>query len=398
MKGPTAVCFALIAGLVNSSSPAAQELLLAKSGEPGGLDPSLVQEARAAMDRGVRWLVSQQRPEGHWSNPEFPALTALPLWALVRAGARDPKVIDPAVRYILSCVRENGAIYRDPSEDRKGGGLSTYNTAICMVALHEVGDPKLTPVVLKAREFVARSQHLGGDIYHGGMGYDPATGRPYADLSNSYMAYEAMRLTEAAEDFRSPGAKRQDLDWDAALEFLARTQNLPDVNPQPWVSDDPNERGGFVYRPDASQAGTYTDDKGVVRFRTYGSMTYAGLLSLIYARVDRNDPRVRSAFDWAVRHWTLEENPGMGPDGLYYFYNVLSKSLAAYGRDLLPREGAEPVNWRAALVRKLLCLQKIEPETGYGYWVNDQSGRWWESDPVLVTSYALLALEIASAL
>lgn len=362
-----------------------------------GVSPSLSHEGRAAVSRGVRWLLAQQQEDGHWSNPDFPALTALPLWALLKSGESHPDAVARAVRYIVSCAHEDGSIWREPKEQRKGGGLSTYNTAICMVSLHLTGDPRWVPIVQKARRFLAGSQHLGDDIYEGGMGYDPQTGRPYADLSNSYIAYEAMRLTQNLNDLQSEAGEQTDLNWEAARRFLARLQSMPGTNAPDWVGNNPDERGGFIYRPDQSQAGTFTDTDGVVRFRTYGSMTYAGLLSLIYADVDRTEPRVISAFDWAQRHWTLEENPGMGQEGLYYFYNVLSKALAAYGQDVLQPPGGQPINWREELIRKLVNLQKIVPETGEGYWVNE-AGRWWESDPVLVTAYALIALEVALGL
>lgn len=388
---PTIALSALIATCALAEEDAV--VLQSREGQPGPLDPSLRNEAKAAIDRGVKWLAAKQQEDGYWSNQDFPALTALPLWALVRGGYKDTDSLTKAKDYLLSCVHEDGSIFREAKEAIKGGGLSSYNTALCMVALHELGDPTLNPVILKARQFMAKNQHLGGDMYRGGFGYDPGTGRPYADLSNSYIAYEAMRLTEAVEDFRAGGEGRADLDWQAAVEFLDRVQNRGSEKNE-WASDDPKEKGGFIYRPDASQAGTFTESNGVVRFRTYASMTYAGLLSLIYAKVDRNDERVRSAFDWALNHWTLQVNPGMGQDGLYYFYNVLSKCLAAYGRDQLHQPDGRVINWRAELVKKLLDVQKIDPETGNGYWVND-AGRWWEADPVLVTSYSLLALEVA---
>ena len=44
-------------------------------------------------------------------------------------------------------------------------------------------------------------------------------------------------------------------------------------------------------------------------------------------------------------------------------------------------------NWRKELALEL--LNKQDPK---GYWINE-NGRWWERDPILVTSYALLALE-----
>ena len=49
--------------------------------------------------------------------------------------------------------------------------------------------------------------------------------------------------------------------------------------------------------------------------RSYASMTYAGLLSFIYVNVDKNDDRVKSAVQWIAKHFTVEENYGMGAQG-----------------------------------------------------------------------------------
>ncbi len=346
---------------------------------------SLAREARAAIDRGITWLVKQQQSGGYWSRKEFPALTALPLWALVKSGRAPDDAVNSAVDYLLSCAHPDGSIWVEPEGKDKKGGLVNYNTAVCMVALHATDRTNLVPVVQRARRFLAKTQHLGNDKFRGGMGYDADAGRPYADLSNSYMAYEAMRLTQSVEDLRKDGDARVDLDWKAAQEFLAQVQNRDKATP--------DDRGGFIYHPGESKAGTVTGEDGTVRFRSYGSITYAGLLSLIYAEVDRNDPRVISAFDWATRHWSVNENPGMGQRGIYFFFNVLSKALAVVGRDRFNLPDGRSVNWRAELIEKLVNLQKIDPQGG-GFWSNSEN-RWWEADPILVTSYSLLALEIA---
>ncbi len=350
------------------------------------LDRSLINEGQAAIRRAQAWLVSLQKPNGGWSDDHFPALTALPLWAFAMGEHPDRQAImQRAVAHILTYVQPDGGIYRH-IEGRRGGGLSNYNTALCMTALHAVGDRELVPVILNARRFLAAAQHRSDDIFHGGMGYDRLTDRAYVDLNNSAIAYEAMRLTQSVEEFRPTGSAQADLDWEAARRFLAQVQHDETAGSR--------EAGGFFYRPDADpKAGVSTNEAGKVVFRAYGSMTYAGMLSLIYADVSRDDPRVRSAFDWAARHWTLEENPGSGAEGLYYFYNVLTKALAAFGRDRIPVEET-PINWRREIIRKLVNLQRIDPETGHGYWVNDQ-GRYLEADPVLVTAYALIALEVA---
>lgn len=383
----------LILPAILAGSSIAEETTLRTSDPTWPPEESLLRETKATIDRAVNWLAARQKEDGSWSDAQFPALTGLPLWALSVSGWDDAKARKQAVGFIVSRVHEDGSIFSDPSEVRKGGGLPNYNTAISMIALHKTGDPSLVPVVQKARAYIADSQHLGGDIYYGGMGYDPSTQRPYTDLSNSYIAFEAMKLTEAVEDLKPKGAKRSNLDWKAATAFLQKVQNNPDVNQLPWVADDADNVGGFVYHPENTRAGTFTNATGIVQFRSFGSMTYAGMLSYIYADVDRDDPRVKSAFDWARRHWTLDENPGTGQEGLFYYMNVLSKGMAAYGQDLVrPEEGA-PFVWRTELLKKLISMQKID-ENGHGYWVNE-AGRYWENNPELVTAYALIALDYA---
>jgi len=367
------------------ASGATPTTLVTKQAIGGKVDLSTAKEADAAVTRALDWLATQQKTNGSWSEGSFPALTALPLWAFAMSDhPRKAEITARAAKFIMGCVQPDGGIYR--KIPGKGGGLSNYNTALCMVALHMLNDPQYTSVVLKARKFVAAGQHFGSDVYEGGMGYDQSTGRAYADLSDSVIAYEAMRLTQGAEDLRDKSESHVDLDWEAAKRYLDRLQNK--------ASAGTNEAGGFAYRPDDSKAGSITNAQGAVVFRSYGSMTYAGLLSLIYADVKKNDPRVESAFDWAAKHWTLDENPGMGDEGLFYFYNILSKSLATYGRDSIPVKGKNPVFWRDALVKKLISVQKVDSKTGHGNWVN-KNNRFWEANDVLVTSYTLIALEVA---
>ena len=353
-----------------------------------GLPADLEAEARAALAKGATWLAAQQQADGHWAIADSPALTGLSMWALQQTDpAAHQAAINRAMVFILTSVREDGSIWREPTMPRKGGGLANYNTAICMTALHALGRPELVPVVQNARAYLAKMQYLDGGAYGGGMGYDADQGRPYTDLSNSYMAYEAMRLTQDVEDLRAAGEPKADLDWKAAQEFLAQVQNLKGVNTNSYMSADADNQGGFAYSPGAGAA--VTNAEGQVTLRSYGSMTYAGLLALIYAHVDAQDARVQSAKDWASRHWSLDENPGMGQEGLYYFFNVLAKSLAAAGDDALTLPDGRTVAWREEVARKLIALQKPE-----GFWVNENN-RWWEADPNLVTAYTLLALATA---
>ena len=335
----------------------------------------LNEKVDASVSRGLDWLAARQNPDGSWSNRNCPALTALPVKAFARSShPRKDEIVAKGVRYLLSCVQKDGGIYR-PASAGKGAGLSNYNTAICMSALHAAGDTELLATIRNARKFIAGAQYMGGDTYRGGFGYDRNSSLVYTDLRSTFHVVDAMAETASVEKYRPTGEPRTDIDWNETVKYIKKIQNT--------AAAGKDQAGGFTRKPSESK----------IVFRSYGSMTYSGMLALIHANVSKDDVRVRSAFDWSARHWSLRENPGMGKQGLYFFYNVLAKALLAYGQDVIPSaNGHSSVNWRAALGRRLRDLQKTDPKTGHGYWTNDSS-RFWENDPVLVTSYAILALQ-----
>src|SRR5204862_4573096 len=114
-------------------------------------------------------------------------------------------------------------------------------------------------------------------------------------------------------------------------------------NDQSWAGND----GGFIYSPGEddqgdSKAGDYTAPDGKRMLRSYGSMTYAGLKSFIYAGLSKDDSRVKAAWDWITKNWTLDENPGMresGPQnaqsGLYYYFHTMGRTLNAYNQPVI---------------------------------------------------------------
>jgi squalene-hopene/tetraprenyl-beta-curcumene cyclase len=397
-------CFAVVLSVAFVMLLGPRRELRAEDTEPIG--QSLQNEANRAIEIAFRWLKSKQDENGHWSNESYPALTALVVSAYFRSPALEDKsnpdpFIRKAMKFIESCVQDDGGIYI-PVKGAKGGGLSNYNTAICAMALADADDRRYDDVIKNARRFLAQSQYLGSGDYHGGSGYDASTERPYADLSNTSQTIVSIRETEFIEFIgveegcdltRVLEEGTNTLDWGACIEFLNRCQNLKKYNDAAWVNEDEKNKGGFVYSPTESKAGMMKIGE-VEYLRSYGSMTYAGLLSFIYARVDKDDERVQAAYDWIRNHFALDENPGMGAQGLYYNYHTMAKALAVYGEDTLILPDGKSVRWRQELIKKLISLQKVEAETGNGYWVND-SGRWWENDPVLVTAYAILAMEEA---
>ena len=347
------------------------------------LAPEVLRDVRQSLDKGLAWLVAQQKADGSWSEEGMPALTALPLWAIVAAGENTcTQVVDKAVGFLLAQQQADGGIYL-PMAGRKGGGLGNYNTAICVAALHATNRREVMPAVLKGRSYIAASQQVGDDLHAGGFGYDKNAERRYTDLNNTHFALDAMRRTQSAEDMRPASEKRADLDWDAALAYVLKLQNT-----------EGETAGGFAYNTIDPKGGIITNSSGRLVLRAYGSMTYAGLLSMVHARLDERDPRVRSAVAYGSRFWTLEENPGQGQQGLYFYFNVMARALSAAGLDVLPQAEATKaaIPWRDEILRKVISLQKTD-----GSWANENN-RWWENNPVLATSYALLALEFAAGI
>ena len=353
-------------------------------------DLSFRNEVQHAIDRGLAWLQTNQTPGGYWSTPDHPAVTALALTAFKgepagRFQKTEPAWLKRGYDSILSCVKSDGSIYRT--------NLPTYNTAISMMALLAADKAEYEPVLRKARQFLIGLQ---GDfdqqgkldnVFDGGIGY--GTKYPHSDMGNTLQALEALYYSKhLVKDKDLAGAK--DLDWEAAIHFLQNCQNLPGANKQAWVSDDPKNKGGFVYYPGYSMAGAETNSAtGRVALRSYGSISYGGLLSYIYANLKRDDPRVLAVFEWLRKNYTLAENPGMGPQGLYYYFHTMSKALTLYGVKELKLTDGQSIDWRKELAMRLINLQQRD-----GSWINEEHGRWWEKDPALVTAYAVLSLEM----
>jgi len=350
-------------------------------------DPSFRNEIQQAISRGLSWLKSNQATNGSWSNPEEPAVTALVLTAAqgnpaLQGKADESEWVKRGYGYLLNCVHPDGSIFVT--------NLVTYNTAICLMGLMAAENPEYKAIELRARSFLVGLQGDFGEkgkidtVFDGGIGY--GSKYEHSDMGNTLAALEALYYSKRLkQDVAYQDAR--DLNWEAAIQFLQNCQNLPAYNKQPWVADDPKNKGGFVYYPGQSMAGSVTNANGRVALRSYGSISYAGLLGYIYCDLKRDDPRVKAVFDWLRDNYTLDENPGMGPQGLFFYYNTMSKALTLYGTEQLPLNGGRKVEWRRDLAMKLLNMQSRD-----GSWQNSNN-RWWEKDPALVTAYALLTLE-----
>ncbi len=287
----------------------------------------------------------------------------------------DP-LVAKSLAYLERFVQPDGAVSLKSSTYRN---YETSLALVCFVAANR--DGRYDKLIKNAEKFLKADQWAepqGQDKSspsYGGAGYGKHK-RP--DLSNTQFLVDALKAAGAGPD---------DEAMKKALIFVSRCQNLESQHSAlPFAAKtNPDDRGGFIYTAAAggeSPAGK-TPDGGL---RSYGSMTYAGLKSMIYAGVKADDPRVNAALKWIQRHYGFTSNPGMGQSGLYYYYHTAAKALDAAGvKELVDAQGQRH-DWRRDLLTELVKRQQPD-----GSWLN-RNDRWFEGDPALVTGYALLTL------
>ena len=348
----------------------------------GQLASEVEAQRKEIVEKGLAFLANQgQAEDGTFSSKVGPGVTALTVTAALRngRGVGDPMVAK-GLKALEGFVKPDGGIYGN-------GRLKNYETCVAMLCFAEASNagPKrkarYAKLLENAKNFVTGFQYGEAkrdpsDPWYGGVGYGGPS-RP--DLSNTGYMIEALR---AVETNASDPAIQQ------ALAFVSRCQNLDSkYNDTAFASkvDD----GGFYYEipvtkidPSTSPE-RYTANGGL---RSYGSMGYTGLKSMIFAGLTKEDPRVQAVLQWISDHYDVTTNPGMGSAGLYYYYHTFAAGLSTAGlRTLTDTDGVEH-DWRSDLVDELASRQNSD-----GSWSNDNQ-RWFENDRNLATAFALLSL------
>jgi len=363
----TLTCIALLFALVAPS--------FAADGLPAGFDDKTVTTYEQTVAKAITFLEGSRNPaDGSYSSFAGIGPTALVTTALLRHGrSPDDPLLATSLDYLKGHIQEDGGIYVTGTHYRN------YETCVAMVCFAEANDDGRYDKILKnADKFIKGLQWDEGegkeksDPAFGGAGYGKHL-RP--DLSNTTFLIDALK---------SAGNGPDDQAMQQALIFVSRCQNLEsehnDTKHAALIGD-----GSFYYTC-ATGGETKTEETANGGLRGYGSMTYAGLKSMIYAGVDADDKRVQAAKKWISKHYSLKENPGMADSGLYYYYHVFAKALSALGEEEFADADGKLHPWRAELINELAARQAEN-----GSWTNENS-RWLEGDANLVTAYSLLAL------
>jgi squalene-hopene/tetraprenyl-beta-curcumene cyclase len=362
-------CLVFVLGLaVGSHLVAGRPLRAAEPAKTVGPDARQYDEMVA---KAIRFLRTKgQAEDGSFTKQNGPAITALVTTSLLEQGrTADDPMVAKALAYLQRFVQKDGGIY-------DGQLYRNYETCMAMMCFAKANkDGRYTTILKGAEAYVRELQWDKGegledsDRRLGGAGYGKSK-RP--DMSNTGMFLDALK---------SAGAKQDDPAIQLALKFVSQCQNLESEH-NTGAAAAKNPDGGFIYTLDNSQAGDLPNGG----LRSYGSMTYAGLKSMIYAGVKPDDPRVKAATTWVRKNYDLASNPGMGTSGLFYYYHIFAKALDTVGEDTFIDANGGKHDWRRELAQELARRQAPD-----GSWVN-KDARWLEGDPNLVAGYALLAL------
>ena len=324
------------------------------------------------VDKGLAFLAKEgQSEQGTFSDRVGPGVTALAITSALRNGQPiDDPMVAEGLKALEGYVKPDGGIYGN-------GRLKNYETCVAMVCLAEANKTgQYNEILKRAKEFVTGIQYGEGtkdpsDPWYGGAG------RP--DLSNTGYMIEALRAVETPAS--DPAIQR-------ALVFISRCQNLDSKYNDTQFADKVDD-GGFYYEIPTTKIDPSTSEERFTPnggLRSYGSMGYTGLKSMIFAGLTKEDPRVKAAQAWIQDHYSVEKNPGMGSAGLYYYYHTFAAALdAAVLKTVADSDGKEH-DWKADLIAELAERQNED-----GSWSNENQ-RWFENDKNLATSFALMAL------
>jgi len=342
-----------------------------------------------AIKKAQKFLIDNANEDGTFGKGfahGVPGVVALATYGLASGPAKltadKAPALAKAAEYLVGKQDAKGAIWIPKFQN------ANYNTSTAVMALKALNDPKYNEVLDKAKEFILNCQldEKAGyekDVHirsYGGFAYAMSL---QANLSNTIFAMDALKDLGLKED--SPAFKN-------ALTFVRRCQDNLETNDSPEMKFGDNA-GGFVYLPGESEHDTFKTRAGKEAPVPYGNMSFQGLRALLYCGLGKDSPEVKAAMKYIRANYDVKNQPGL-PDaskgqGYFYYTVALARCLSVYGESELDLGGGKKAAWGNDLGGYLATIQKAD-----GSFVNPVD-RWQENDPILCTSYALIALNLA---
>ncbi len=336
---------------------------------------SLGPETEEAIERGLKFLVARQHPDGHWSlqTPDEPvmlrsdtAATGLCLLSFQGAGYTHQQhqyaaVVSSGLRALLAMQRPDGNLYRseDPVSDQN---VMFYSHGIAALALCEAygmtGDPALREPAQRAVDFIVKSQHQE----RGGWRYQPQVS---SDTSVSGWMMMALKSGELAGLTVPPSTYAGINHWLELAKVSGTQGHLYRYNP--FAPDTPTQRHGRDATP---------------------SMTAVAMLMRMYSGWRREHPEMQRAADYLAMNPPATGDPRRPQRDTYYWY---------YATQVMFHMGGEHwENWNQRL-KPILVDGQIKAGPLEGSWdpKNPVPDRWsHHAGRLYLTTMNLLSLEV----
>ncbi len=341
--------------------------------------------ARAALARGVEWLLAQQDATGRFPSTTYgflsggESLTPFALRALLTLPAQTlaehAAPIGRALRACATMPNAAGAIGLGgvaPDYPVYATGLAAW----CLGRARPEGwKDAVQPMLawLRTQQFTGAEWRAHPALGGFGMGWTTPPKAPHAghvDLSMSRRALEAFRVCGT-------------LDGDTVFRLGHR-----------FVNRCRAEDGGYLYSPVELALNKGLVD-GEVR-HSYGSATTDGLLAAFatwgpeWPDLTPQPPMIVDALARLRAIHRVDENPGVRGGPMEPFAVAMRGSYRAAAADVFRIAGG-PDGWRAPLIDAVLADQKDD-----GRWQNE-SRLQKEDDPIVATAFGLTALNHALA-
>ena len=367
------------------------------------------------IEAGVAQLLAQRRAGGLWPHyaqneprPSVP-VSALAAYALRRAGPAYEADWRSAIAAVVSHQRPDGGIADVPQARFHH---RVYATSLALLASDDAQVRRDLAAWLAGAQ--AHESH-GLDFYdnrYGGWSYYGDYGRFLrTDVSTARYALQA--LGDAGLPADHPV-------WRRTHDFLSQASNqtrITDPQDPDHAREAPLRDGGFAFGPRMSKASGQPVGNRFVVFRSYGSATADGVLSLLAlngldlrdraeaALPDYGDPRLLAALRWLANEYDLGANPGFGDResgwsrGVYFYYlAALAEALHQAGVWRVVTHDRLGHLWAIELVTLLKNAfnRSVEGQpdgTPPGF--RNPSGLMHEDSPSLAAAFAVIALSAA---
>ncbi len=329
-------------------------------------------QVKAAVERGIAWLLKQQAPAGFFSEQKSDkkvtkgdvpshsaAMTSLAIMGLASVGhlpgnaTPEGEAAARALKFVVQHVEadENGYLGRSDRSRMYGHGIITLMlTEMLGMSGDETTDKAVRQMTEKAIKLIIRAQQVSkSEANKGGWRYEPAS----SDSDISVSVWQLMALRAA----KNSGIEVPKEAIDNGIAYIKRSYRA--------------ERDGNGNLKQLEAAFSYEPYGGRQTFST----TSAGLLSLQVAG-QYEAPEVLGS-----SNWLLKFPPELNEPWFYYGCYYYAQGMYQRGGD------------HAAIARQKTEQMLVGAQSAEGAWY-PRNGNEKSAGPVYATSLALLSLSV----